>query len=241
MTYHSASYTPYGAYELKATYQRNFALSTVITTTFVLLLLTAGWIASGLYVADEPLPPPIPRDPIDWPKPPTVTQERPQVNVKPPQAVAPRVGIPTPVPDEWIMDENVMIATKDQLAEINAPVDGSTYDGFGYISDTGAAEYLPGPEDFVPVEIYPEFVYRRPAEYPRLAQQAGITGTVIMYVVVDEKGNVIKAEVYKSSGTVSLDEAALRAAYKCKFKPGIQNGRPVKVGVTYEVGFELTE
>jgi len=36
-----------------------------------------------------------------------------------------------------------------------------------------------------------------------------------------------------------LDEAALDAAYKNKFKPGIQNNRAITVGVTYKVVFVL--
>jgi TonB family protein len=47
--------------------------------------------------------------------------------------------------------------------------------------------------------------------------------------------------VGKSSGTESLDEAAVEAAYKCKFKPGIQNNRPIKVWVTYKVDFILEQ
>jgi len=50
---------------------------------------------------------------------------------------------------------------------------------------------------------------------------------------------VLKAQIGKSSGTESLDEAAIEAAYKNKFKPGIQNGRPIKVWVTYKVDFIL--
>ena len=57
---------------------------------------------------------------------------------------------------------------------------------------------------------------------------------------MDEEGAVRQAIVGKTSGVNSLDEAAVKAAYKCKFKPGIQNNRPVKVWVTYKVEFELT-
>ena len=45
--------------------------------------------------------------------------------------------------------------------------------------------------------------------------------------------------MYKSSGTPALDEAAVAVAHKCKFKPAIQNGRPVAMWVTYKVDFIL--
>ena len=84
-------------------------------------------------------------------------------------------------------------------------------------------------------------VYQNTPDYPRLAKQAGITGTVWMKVLIDEEGNVLKAIIAKSSGTASLDEAALKASYGNKFSPGIQNGRPVKVWVTYPVEFKLED
>ena len=102
-------------------------------------------------------------------------------------------------------------------------------------------DYLPTPDEFVPVEEYPEQILEEPPKYPREAKKAGITGTVFVKVLVDEEGKVLKANVDKSSGTVSLDEAAVEAAYKCRYKPGIQNGRPIKVWVTYPVEFTLAD
>ncbi len=100
---------------------------------------------------------------------------------------------------------------------------------------------LPSPDDSIPVEIMPKVIYQASPEFPHQAKKAGITGTVFVKALVDEEGKVLKAIVSKSSGTVTLDEAALQAAYKCEYKPGIQDGRPVKVWVTYEVEFKLDE
>ncbi|MFQ6008427.1 MAG: energy transducer TonB [Candidatus Zixiibacteriota bacterium] len=243
MKYNNALYTPYGAYALKATYQRNLGLSTVITTSLVLLLLTASWIVSALS-GKKPPPPPLDDSThieIDWRPPPPISKKPPQIDIEPPQAAAPKVGIPTPVPDEEILDDDVVIASRDELAEIAAPGIGSDVKGFDFSGGIFASDYSLQPGVFVPVEIYPELIRYHEPEYPRLARLAGITGTVVVWVVVDEHGNVIDARVYKSSGMQSLDEAAVRAAYKNKFKPGIQNGHPVKVPVTYNVEFKLTD
>jgi TonB family protein len=99
-------------------------------------------------------------------------------------------------------------------------------------------DYLPAPDEFILVDIRPELINGYNPDYPKLAEQAGITGVVWVKVLVDEEGKVLKAIVDKSSGTVSLDEAALEAAYKCRYKPGIQDGHPVKVWVTYDVEFK---
>jgi protein TonB len=56
---------------------------------------------------------------------------------------------------------------------------------------------------------------------------------------VDTDGTVKEAVVYVSSGVAVLDRAALKAAYKNKFRPAVQNGNPVAIWVTYKVKFEL--
>ena len=45
MAVHSL-WSPYGAYELKSKYQRNFALGTGLTIALVVLILLVSWIAS---------------------------------------------------------------------------------------------------------------------------------------------------------------------------------------------------
>ncbi len=238
----SALYSPYGAFELKSKYQRNFVLGTAITLAFVLLILGVAWAISALPEEEyTDAPAVVIRQIADLGPPPSVAKRPPQVQVSTPQVAAPRVGIPKPVADDEVLDEDVVIATRDELAEIIAP-DISSMAEEGEISvEINPDDYLPAPDEFVPVEIYPEMIHQVEPDYPRLARQAGITGTVWVKALVNEEGKVLKAIVAKSSGTVSLDDAAVEAASKNQFKPGIQNGRPVKVWVTYPVEFTLSE
>jgi protein TonB len=233
-------YSPYGAFELKAKYQRNFALATTITLAFVLLILATAWLISNLTKEEAVNAPKVVIKTVaDLGPPPSIAKKPPQVKVSAPQVVAPKVGIPKPVADDEVLDEDVVIATRDELAEIVAPDITSMAEGGDIAVEIDPDDYIPAPDEFVPLEIQPELIYKQPPEYPRLAKQAGITGTVWINVLLDEEGNVIDVIIAKSSGTKSLDEAALKAAYKNKFKPGIQNGRPVKVWVTYPVEFKL--
>lgn len=234
----SVLYSPYGAYELKAKYQRNFGLGTLITLSFVLLILAVAWIISALPGEDySGVPAVVIKTIADLGPPPSISKKPPQVKVSAPQVAAPKVGIPKPVADDEILDEDVVIATRDELADIVAPDITSMAEG-GEIA-VEIDDYLPAPNDFIPLEIQPEMIHQHKPKYPRLAKQAGITGTVWVNALLNEEGNVLDAIIAKSSGTTSLDEAALKAAYKNKFKPGIQNGRPVKVWVTYPVEFTL--
>lgn len=233
-------WSPYGAYELKSKYQRNFLYGTGLTFGTVLLILLVAWFVSR---EDELVggaaPVLVIKTVADLGPPPSIARKPPQVAVQAPQTVAPKVGIPKPVADDEVLDEDVVLATRDELAEIVAP-DIATVAGDGDIEiDISEDDYLPAPDEFVPVEIYPEMIHQAPLEYPRLAKQAGITGDVWVQALVDKDGNVRDTRVGKSSGTVSLDDAAIKQAKKCKFKPGIQNGRPIACWVTYKVEFTL--
>ena len=233
-------WSPYGAYELKSKYQRNFLYGTGLTFGTVVLILLVAWFVSREDEIDIGAAPTLVIKTVaDLGPPPSIARKPPQVAVQAPQTAAPKVGIPKPVADDEVLDEDVVLATRDELAEIVAP-DIATVAGDGDIEiDISEDDYLPAPDEFVPVEIYPEMIHQAPLEYPRLAKQAGITGDVWVQALVDKDGNVRDTRVGKSTGTVSLDDAAIKQAKKCKFKPGIQNGRPIACWVTYKVEFTL--
>ena len=100
-------------------------------------------------------------------------------------------------------------------------------------------DYLPEPDEFVPVEVPAEMVYRAEPVYPPQAIQNGWTGVVWVQALVDKHGVIRDARVGKTSGIQCLDEAAVTAAYFCVFSPAIQNGRPVACWVAYKVEFVL--
>lgn len=236
----NAIYSPYGAYELKSCYQRNFAIGTLSALGLVVFIVGTAWmvkIISGDDAANAPSV--VIRTIADLGPPPSIAQKPPQVNVSQPDVAMPKVGIPKPVADDELIDEDIVIASREELAEIVAP--DITAGGDGVIVDISDDELWPSSNVFVPVEIFPEMIYQNKPIYPRLAKQAGITGMVWVKALVDEEGEVLDAIIGKSSGVNSLDEAAVKASFKCKFKPGIQNGRPVKVWVTYKVEFKLTD
>jgi protein TonB len=241
MTTHveTALYSTYGAFELKAKYQRNLMLGTLFTLGFVLLILAFFWVMKAMEkevpVSDQVV---VIKTVADLGPPPTIVKQPPQVKVNQPNVAAPKVGIPKPVADEEVMDEDVMLATREEMAQIVAP-DIISEQGNDIVVDIDEDDYLPSLDEFVPVEIIAEMIYYETPAYPRLAEQAGLEGLVWIKALVASDGSVRDAVVYKSSGTPALDEAALGAAPGCRFKPAIQNGRPVAMWVTYKVNFEL--
>lgn len=90
--------------------------------------------------------------------------------------------------------------------------------------------------DYQTIESWPVFseklsdrVRVKPAPvYPGEAQARGISGTVILQVIVDERGEVVSARVV-SIPLPFLDEAAMEAAYLAQFTPAEAGGEQVKV------------
>jgi TonB family protein len=75
-------------------------------------------------------------------------------------------------------------------------------------------------------------------EYSEEARKAKHQGTVVLYVEVDTAGRPHNIRVVQSLG-LGLDEKAMEAVAKWKFKPGLKDGRPVTVAATVEVTFRL--
>ncbi len=234
-------YSPYGAFELKAKYQRNFTFATLIALGLVLTIIGSAVLYKILTAADEAeiIAAPVVIQTIrDIPPPPQIERRPPKVQVQQ-QVQVPKVGIPTPVADDELMDEDVVIATQQELADISVPTfDQGAGPGDDLVIDI-QEDFIPAPEDFVPLEIQPEMLERAQPDYPQLARQAGLTGTVAVQGLVNPKGEVQDVKIARSSGVESLDLAAEEAAYKCKFKPGIQNGNPVFVWVVWTYEFTL--
>ena len=74
-------------------------------------------------------------------------------------------------------------------------------------------------------------------KYPDIARDMGIEGDVVLLVYIDETGTVRNALVQDSPGLPAMEEEAAKAAYKCKFAPARQQGKPV--GVWYTIVMEF--
>ena len=76
--------------------------------------------------------------------------------------------------------------------------------------------------------------------YPKAAQKKKIEGRVICQFVVDRDGTIEDVQVVTSGGHPSLDKEAVRVLKLMpKWKPGIQDGQPVRVRYTVPVNFRL--
>jgi TonB family protein len=73
--------------------------------------------------------------------------------------------------------------------------------------------------------------------YPAAAKNTGVSGTVVVQILVDESGYVVKAEPF--CGHPLLAKAAVEAALKARFTPTLLSGMPVKVSGVITYNFVL--
>jgi periplasmic protein TonB len=76
-------------------------------------------------------------------------------------------------------------------------------------------------------------------KYPVVAQEMGVSGTVIVQFVVDREGKITRIKVMRGIGS-GCDEEAIRVLNKMPlWSPGKQGGKPVLVSFTLPIVFRL--
>lgn len=245
-------YIPYGAYELKATYQRNLLIGMAVTCSLVIIVMTGVWLllnsqdSPGMPgILDEKVlisvvfPPPISIERLE----PDFAPIAPSHPFVPPDVVVP-AGL-NPVDDELFDEGTPVLASNDQRADL---VDGlAGADEFEMFQGNGAGsldggeitDYLPTRGEFRYFETLPELIYSVAPEYPKLAKAIGDEGTVVVQALISKTGEVLDVAVARSSGFGLLDDAALEVAWRYKYRPAIQNHVSIAVWVTYKVEFKL--
>jgi periplasmic protein TonB len=108
-------------------------------------------------------------------------------------------------------------------------------DGFGSGSGggSGGGAYRIGGEVSAPV-----LVSKVEPEYSEEARKAKYSGEVLLSIVVDATGTPRDIHVVRPLG-LGLDEKAIEAVMKWRFRPGVKGGRPVATQAQVIVNFRL--
>ncbi len=252
----------YGGYELRKKYRSRMLVAAMIAIFFVGALFAATLIKPKEKIVEAPIldikdvklaePPPV--DPKKPPPPPPVA---------PPPPVKPTVKFTPPVikKNEEVREEDKPEPPRPEKNEVVGPktMEGSgdpnaidpglnTHPGTG----SGPVESAPPPPDkiFTSVEQMPEFPGGNAAllkylaqniKYPPQAREEGIQGKVFLQFVVDQSGNVTNITIARDIGGGCGKEAERVVKNMPKWKPGKQNGTPVKVYYTLPVSFKLQD
>ncbi|GAB3854753.1 energy transducer TonB [Hymenobacter terrigena] len=255
----------YGAYELRALYQRHMTRALIIATAMLALLLVFPLLAQLLKEDVAIVPPkPVVLRPIDVnvnvdqpiitpppaaAKPPTTPPQLPTMKNVVPVVVkekdAPKVS-EVPNQDELI---DKISSTKSQDGDPNAKIEqplieAKPGDDPGLLPDAGTSK------PYTYVEQMPQLpggggtaaivaAIQKAVRYPAKALQNGVEGKVFVSFTVDPKGDVTDVKVVKGLG-YGLDEETMRAIKTLpKFIPGKQNGREVSVAFTVPVTYRI--
>jgi protein TonB len=102
-------------------------------------------------------------------------------------------------------------------------------------------EPVPTPDPPEPEVVLTRARYRSnpTPSYPDEARRQKQEGVVLLRVVVNEKGKVESADLLRTSGFDSLDDAALRGIRRWTFEPARRGEMPVQSTVNVPVRFKL--
>jgi len=103
---------------------------------------------------------------------------------------------------------------------------------------TGTLEIMPEPVGGM--NAWSKFLNRN-LRFPPAAQDASVSGRVIVSFVIEKDGRLTDITVVRGAG-YGMDEEAARVLKLAKpWKPGIQNGNPVRVRYTIPMNFQISE
>lgn len=228
-------FMPYGAPELLEVAKQHMFRATVAAAGVTLAACALFFLVNLLIAQQERTIPVVQMRISELAAPPPLTQDAPPPQVQVAPAVAPpAAAVPVPVPDAEAPPEQT-IMSQEEISMSTGSVD-ATGDNQIVVAPPSEDE-LPKFGEYVYVEELPEAVTRISPQYPDLAREAGVDGTVMVQALVGKDGKVKDVKVVKS--IPMLDASAVSAVKQWVFKPALSNNKPVAVWVAVPVKFSL--
>jgi len=131
-----------------------------------------------------------------------------------------------------LVSELQEISKKDNNNDLSPPT--STIAKSEKINDSSNVKFIP--YDVPPVPLSPI-----QPKYPTYAKMAGIEGTVVLQVFVDDRGRVKDTVIIKGIPNTGLDKSAVMAVRSVRFRPAKQRERAVGTWISIPVKFELED
>lgn len=243
----------YGAFDLRMRYNSYVNRAILISSIAIILMIAIPKIYSWFNKqAAEDRVVEMDMTQLDLEAPPPVDETEPPPPPPPPPPVLETVKFTPPVVvDEEVLEETPII-TQEVEVQISTTTNAGTGDDIIIIpEETGTGVVADNPETpFLSVEEMPGFPGGEEAlfkylgkniNYPAMEKDAGISGTVYVYFVINKEGKVSNVEVKRGvKGGPGLDKEALRVIKSMpNWSVGKQNGRPASVQFTLPVKFVL--
>ena len=90
------------------------------------------------------------------------------------------------------------------------------------------------------VDVPPRPLVQSPMQYPPRAKAAGVTGYVLLSVLIGPTGQVEKVKVLEAQPAGVFDDIAVSGVQTWKFEPATYKGENVRVWAKQRVRFDLS-
>lgn len=77
-------------------------------------------------------------------------------------------------------------------------------------------------------------------QYPQLAREQGIEGTVYLKLCIDQNGKVVDIEILRSTNALFY-RAAIDAVWDTSFEPATLNNTPIAMSLVVQVRFKISD
>jgi len=251
----------YGAYDLRKNYGRTMGKAIGLSFIAVAALVVASFVfrvkQQKEYVFHQiDNTPPIVIPPVEA-KPKPVEPAKPAAPVKPAAPIqttaftTPRiVTIDPPVDPPVIKDIKGAVGSETVKGPVGgdnvAPKTEAGAGGTGTApADNGIVDAREGGLEVMPEPVggaaaWGKFLQKN-LRFPAVAQEQGVSGRVTLSFIIEKDGSLSNIKVEHGAG-YGFDEEALRVLKLAKaWKPGIQNGQPVRVRYNIPINFQLSE
>ncbi len=151
----------------------------------------------------------------------------------PPKQAAAKVATPIVAPSPIVPQP---VAVQTPVLSAPAPVPPAP----AAVTSAPAAPVMSEAAPIVPPDGLAANLGNPAPRYPIESRRAREEGTVRLRVLISPDGRVEQVTVAKSSGFDRLDDAALQAVRKWRFRPGTQAGTPVEAVGFLSIPFKLT-
>jgi len=246
----------YGAYDLRKSNPKNTSKALVIGIILFVFLISfqtilnfiSGFIPKAtekVKITNVVLQPPPPLDKTKPPPPPP----------EPPKPKVDQVKFPPPVvkPDNEVKEQPPTVKELEVADPGQKTVKGDPNADIKIDEPVGNSDVKQVTEEdpnkiFTAVEQEPTFAggiekfyafLRNNIHYPAVAKENNVQGKVFVSFVVEKDGTLTDIKVVRSLGSGTDEEAVRVLRNSPKWKPGIQNGRPVRVAYTMPISFTL--
>lgn len=163
-----------------------------------------------------------------------------------PQAVAPSSAMPTanapaspsPTVSDRGITEPVAASAASAKTGSHEGNTASASSGRTASASQGGAEHTGA---FSPPRFGVAYLNNPPPQYPSIAKRMGEEGKVLLKVLVSPEGSAQEVRLHKSSGSDTLDNAALKAVRKWRFVPAKMGEAALAAWVQVPIVFKLSQ